>query len=410
MKILIISQYFWPENFKVNDLAECLAEKGHFVNVLTGQPNYPQGKFYTGYSFFAPRNEVHKGVKIRRVPIIPRGKAGGIRLAANYFSFVISSCFYILFQHKKYDAVFVFATSPITVAFPSIVYQKFHRVNTLLWVLDLWPESVSAASSVRAEWILRLLSKMVKYIYSRMDKILISSKTFRASLEAKGVPSQKIYYAPNWAEELYEKGTIDKNKYQSLLPDGFKVMFTGNIGEAQDCEALLATAKHLTSMKSNVQLVMVGDGRKRTWFEEEVKKNCLSNVHFLGRFPIDEMPHIIAHTDVVLVSLKDEPIFALTAPTRIQTALVSAKPIAAMLNGEGAAIVNEAGAGLTCPAGDAIAFAQNLQTLSQYSAAQLNEMGMRGKQYYEANFQREKIIVEIENLLSAAFKKGTIEA
>jgi glycosyltransferase involved in cell wall biosynthesis len=400
MNILIISQYFWPENFKINDLAEGLVEKGHAVNVLTGKPNYPQGKFYDGYTFFSPRKESHSGVKIRRVPLIPRGKAGGFRLALNYFAFAFAACAYILFHRKKYDAVFVFATSPITVAFPAILYRWLHKTKALLWVLDLWPESIAAASSIHSKFLLKMLTKMVKFIYARMDKILISSRGFQASVEEKGIPSGKIWYVPNWAEPTYEQPvSVDKEKYAELMPEGFKAMLAGNIGEAQGCEALLAAAEYIAKAKSNIQLVVVGDGRKKMWLERGVQKKQLSNVHFLGKFPPEEMPNLTVHADVLLVSLKDEPIFALTVPARIQTSLAAAKPIAAMLNGEGAAIVNEAKAGLTCSAGDARSFADNLQRLSKCTQEELLAMGISGRQYYDAHFKRSKVISEVEQLI-----------
>jgi len=398
MKLLIISQYFWPENFKVNDLAEDLVKRGHIVKVLTGKPNYPQGKYYKGYGLFSSRKENYKGVHIRRLPLIPRGSASGFRLFINYFSFVVTSCFYMLFHHKKYDAVLVFATSPITVAFPAILHRWFHKTPVLLWVLDLWPESVSAAGNIQSKRILKMLEKMVKFIYKRVDKILISSRGFLSSIEEKGIPTDKIFYAPNWAEEIYENPQTHRQKDASLMPEGFKVMFTGNVGVAQDCEALFATAEQLSKMNSSVQLIIVGEGRKKVWFEEEVKKAQLKNVHFLGGFPAEEMPSLIIHADALLVSLKDEPIFALTVPMRIQTALTSSKPIAVMLNGESASIIDEAGAGLTCNAGDAHTFAQNLHELSQYPQEKLSEMGKRGKEYYNQHFSRSKIISEIERL------------
>jgi glycosyltransferase involved in cell wall biosynthesis len=399
MNILIISQYFWPENFKINDLAESLVEKKHAVNVLTGKPNYPIGRFYDGYTFFSPRKENHNGIKIRRIPLIPRGKGGGWRLILNYFSFAFISCFYVLFHHKKYDVVFVFATSPITVAFPAILYRWFHKTKTLLWVLDLWPESVVATSSIRSKFAIEILSRMVRGIYKHVDKILISSRGFLSSIKDKGVPAGKIQYVPNWAESFYEQPqTIDEKRYAGLMPAGFKVMFTGNIGEAQDCEALLATAAYLMDMKSNVQLIMVGDGRKKIWFKKEIQKKQLNNVHFLGGFLPEDMPNLILHADILLVSLKDEPIFALTVPARIQTALASKKPIAAMLNGEGATIIREANAGLTCNAGDARLFAENLHRLSRCTSEELQAMGISGRQYYDFHFKRSKVISEIEQL------------
>ena len=400
MKILIVSQHFWPENFKINDLAENIVARGHSVNVLTGKPNYPQGKFYKGYGYFFPRKENYNGIQIRRIPLIPRGNATGFRLALNYLSFVITSCFYMLFHHRKYDAIFVFAVSPITVAFPAILHRFFHKTKTLLWVLDLWPLSVIAAGYFRSNKIYKILTKIVRFIYKHVDRILISSEGFRSFIEESGVSADKIFYVPNWAEKLYETPQIDLQKYALLMPDGFKVMFAGNVAIGQDCESLFATAKLLSEMRSNVQLIIVGDGCKKAWFEEEVTKAHLKNVHFLGRFQAEEMPSLITHADVLLVSLKDEPVLAITVPARVQTALASAKPIAAMLNGEGAFVINEAKAGLTCNSGNALAFAQNLHYLSQCSQEKLDEMGKNGRQYYNQYFSRSKIISEIETLLN----------
>lgn len=400
MKILIITQYFWPENFKINDLAFFLKERKHDISVLTGIPNYPQGSFYKKYGFFSRNKEYYQDIKIRRLPLIPRGRTGGFRLAINYLSFVITSCFYMLFHHKKYDAIFIFATSPITVAFPAIIYRKFHQVKTLLWVLDLWPESVSAASNISESTTNKLLTSMVRHIYKNVDKILISSRSFSSSIEEKKVPKDKIFYIPNWAEEIYERPSFSNpQKYKSLIPDGFIVMFTGNIGEAQDCESILVAARELKKISSNIQIVMIGDGRKKEWMQETSVKEELNNIHFLGKFALKEIPDITVHADVLLVSLKNKYIFSLTVPAKIQTYLASGKPIAAMLNGEGANIINEAKAGLSCSAGDGIALAQNLQKLSKYSEQELETMGKNGRQYYEHNFKRNKIISKIEELL-----------
>lgn len=402
MRLLIVSQYFWPENFKINDLAEALHSKGHSVTILTGKPNYPEGKFYKNYGFFSRRKEYYKGIEVIRVPLIPRGNSSGLRLAINYLSFVFFSSFFVLLHPKrKFDSVFVFATSPITVAFPAILYKRMHKVKVHLWVLDLWPESVSAAGNIKSPSVHKILTRMVRYIYTRVDKILISSRGFKKSIEEKGISLDKIHYIPNWAEEIFENPTrFERHKFAHLMPVGFKVMFTGNIGEAQDCESILGTAEMLSKNENNVKIVMVGDGRKREWFENSVKQKGLTNVCFLGRHPLSEMPHIIGHADLLLVSLKDEPIFRLTVPAKVQAYLASSKPIVAMLNGEGCAVVSEANAGATCPAGDACGLADILQNLSCKSVDELKRMGALGRLYYDSNFKREKILSDIEALLN----------
>ena len=401
MRILIVSQYFFPESFKINDLAFSLKEQGYDVSVLTGKPNYPEGKFYKGYGFFSKRKEDCQGITIYRVPLIPRGKATGMRLFINYLSFVFTACFFALFHRKKYDAVFVFATSPITVAFPAILYRKIHKTKTLLWVLDLWPESVSAASTINPNTANKLLTGMVEYIYRNVDKVLISSQGFKKSIMEKNVPENKIHYVPNWAENIFEEAhDIDLEKYANMMPKGFIVMFTGNIGEAQDCESILRAAKELKNRQSKAQIVLVGDGRKRAWCQEQATEQGLDNVHFAGRYPLEEMPHIIAHAAVLLVSLKDKPIFSLTVPAKVQSYLVSKKPVLAMLNGEGADVVNEAKAGLTCSAGDYISLADNIIKMENMSQQTLFSYGMAGYEYYKSKFLKEKVVGDIMELLT----------
>jgi len=408
VKILIVSQYFYPENFKVNDLAVSLKERGHDITVLTGKPNYPEGRFYKGYGFFSKRKEEYNGIIIFRVPLIPRGKSSGIMLFLNYFSFVLTSCLFILFHRERYDVTFVFATSPITVAFPAILYRKKYKTlvrrevhaKTLLWVLDLWPESVGAASNISMNTANKLLTGMVKYIYRNVDKVLISSQGFKKSVMDKNVPENKVYYAPNWAENAFEEAeNIDFEKYANMIPRGFIVMFTGNIGEAQDCEAILMTAKELKNRQNDAQIVMVGDGRKRSWLQEQATKLVLNNIHFTGRYPLEEMPNIIAHADVLLVSLKDEPIFSLTVPAKIQSYLASKKPILVMLNGEGAEIVKNSSSGLTCSSGDYISLVDNIEEMQKKTSEERIALGIAGYEYYTSMFLREKVISDIEAIM-----------
>ncbi|MGE5500031.1 MAG: glycosyltransferase family 4 protein, partial [Syntrophothermus sp.] len=206
MRILIVTQYFWPEEFRVNDLAVDLVNRGHEVTVLTGNPNYPKGKFYEGYGFKFSIED-YKGVKIYRVPIIPRGNASGIRLALNYFSFVVSGSLFSLFLKQNYDVSFVFAISPITAAYPALVHKRFYKSRMNLWVQDLWPESVTSAGKLKSVSALNLLTKMVRQIYKSSDKVLIQSEAFAESVLDKGVSKEQLRYVPNWAEDLYCNST-----------------------------------------------------------------------------------------------------------------------------------------------------------------------------------------------------------
>ena len=214
MKILIVSLYFWPEEFRINDLATDLIDRGHEVTVLTGSPNYPKGKFYNGYGFNY-KTEYYKGVKLYRVPIIARG-SNNINLLLNYISFLLSGSIFAFFHKGNYDKVFAVNFSPITSVIPAIVYSKKNSVKLYLWVQDLWPESVAAASNIKSKKLNLFLTKIVKYIYANSNSILVQSEGFIKSVSDKGISKEKIFYLPNWAEDLYFKHTT-MAKYNEII-------------------------------------------------------------------------------------------------------------------------------------------------------------------------------------------------
>ena len=271
MKVLIVSQYFWPESFRINDLAVSLQRRGHQVHVLTGKPNYPQGKIYKGYNLFGSTKENYKGVKVYRVPLFPRGNGSGYRLALNYLSYVFFSCIYILLHPQKYDVTLTFAISPITQVYAALLHKRLHGSKSLLWVQDLWPESVSSAGNINSKAVMKLLTKMVKHIYKRTDKVLVQSEAFIPSVQDKGVTKEQLRYLPNWAEDLFsELKNTEMKKYQDSIPEGFKVMFAGNIGEAQDFNSIIKAA-NITKEFPEIKWVILGDGRKMR--EKEILYN-----------------------------------------------------------------------------------------------------------------------------------------
>lgn len=397
MRILIVSQYFWPENFRINDLAVDLVKRGNEVTVLTGKPNYPQGEFYKGYSFFGQSKETFHGVKVFRVPVIPRGNGTGLKLAVNYLSFVFFTCLFILFKPRKFDVTFTFAISPITQVFPALLHKWIFESKTVLWVQDLWPESVSAAGKMDSKSVSKMLSKMVKFIYRKTDKILVSSKAFTTSIISQGIDSNKIRYLPNWAEDIFtENLKINSDKYSDIIPDGFVAMFAGNIGEAQDFDSILKAAE-LTKKNTDIKWVIVGDGRKKKWVEIEIEnKGLKSTVFLLGRFPSEEMPAIFSHADITLVTLKDTEIFGLTIPSKVQAYMAFGKPILTMLNGIGSQIVKDADCGYSANAGDFKILAKNVEKASSLTKKELKIFGDNAKRYYNSNFSKEKIISDLE--------------
>ena len=247
MRILIVSQYFWPENFRINDLAVGLVERGHEVTVLTGIPNYPAGNFFPGYGWFRKTRENYKGVRILRVPLLPRGSGSGLRLALNYLSFALSACLLAPFLCRgKFDLIFVCQLSPVTVGLPALLLKKLKKVPILFWILDLWPESLAATGAVRSPRVLAQVEKLVSFIYRGCDKIVVASQGFLPSIFAKGVSVARTDYFPNWYEPEYRTEPAFTGKIlSSVLPAGFRVMFAGNIGVAQDFGTILSAAEKL---------------------------------------------------------------------------------------------------------------------------------------------------------------------
>lgn len=405
MKLLIVSQYFWPENFRINDLAEAFKTRGHDVTVLTGIPNYPAGQFFEGYGLFRRTRETWRGVEIVRSPLWGRGRGGGIRLGLNYLSFAwfasIVACFRL---RGPFDAVFVFEVSPITVGIPAIVASRRFNAPILFWVLDLWPESLTAAGGVRSPRVLRSVDRLVKWIYRNCSRVLVQSRAFVPEIARHGVPDSRILYFPSWGESLFQPLQQADISLLPPLPEGFKVLFAGNIGEAQDLPAVLKAAELLRD-RTDIQWLIVGDGRMAAWAKEEVQRRGLSQVHFLGRHPLEAMPHFYAAADALLLPLKREPIFALTIPGKLQSYLACARPILAMLDGEGARIVQESGAGLACAAGDAEGLASRVLELAAMPDAERRAMGQNGRQYYEMNFDRTRLFDQLETWLENAIQE-----
>lgn len=400
MKILIVSQYFYPEEFKINDLARELVARRHSVSVLTGKPNYPKGEYYEGYEYARVVKENYCGAEVIRVPLRKRGHGGALNLVRNYLSYVVNANRYVRKHKMKFDVMFCFGTSPVTQAFPMLSCKKRYGGKAMLWVQDLWPESVTAAGGVKNRFVLGTLEKMVTWIYERCDVLMVQSEGFRDSILSKGDFSKKIVFAPNWAEDLYlEKRFVEPEAVDQMMPKGFKVMFAGNIGEAQDVESIVKAANETKNIPE-IKWVIVGDGRARVKMEELVNQSGLAEtVHFAGRHPMEQMPTFFSCADVMLVSLKDEYIFSLTIPSKTQSYMASGKPIVSMLNGEGNRIIEEAGCGLTATSGDYRKLAENVIKLYHTDKSELEKMGKRGLDYYLSHFEKRKVVDCIEQVM-----------
>ena len=397
-KVLICTNHFYPETFRCNDVAFELVSRGYEVTVLTAIPDYPKGKFFEGYDYFHKRCEVVNGVKVIRGFIIPRGNGGVVRLLLNYVSYFISSILISIYLglFKKFDKVMIHETSPVMIGVAAVIAKKLQKCPLYFWVLDLWPESLQAAGGVNNKKILAVFEKLTTWIYKNSDKILISSKGFEQSIVEKGDFQEKIVYFPNWADKALKA----PGEYQLPdIPKGFVVMFAGNMGEAQDFEHIMEAAVLLKDNK-DIHFVFIGDGRKRNWVEKYQNDNELQDtVHWLGRHPVETMPAFFDKADVMLMTLKDESIFSLTAPAKLQAYMSAGKPVLAMMNGEGPRIIHEAVCGYSVPASDSQALAEAVVRLSKMPKDELHKLGQNGKSYQQTHFDLEKSINHLIEIL-----------
>jgi glycosyltransferase involved in cell wall biosynthesis len=297
--------------------------------------------------------------------------------------------------------ILVFEPSPVTVGIPAIVLKKFRRTPILFWVQDLWPESLSATGTTESNWILSGVESLVRLIYRHCDKILIQSEAFRASIERLGVKREHIAYFPNSAEPFYRPLSLEREaSEQSRLPKGFRVMFGGNIGKAQSFETILDAAELLKD-HMDIHWIIVGDGRMFSWVRDEVQKRGLGQtVHLLGRFPAEEMPRYFALADVLLVSLRKQPIFSLTIPSKVQSYLACGKPIIAALEGEGARVIKEAGAGLTPSPENSKELGEAVLAMYRKPEDERRAMGLKGRMYFESHFERTLLLDRLDRWMT----------
>lgn len=392
MKIALVTQYFWPEPFSITDLVRELERQGHQIDVYTGKPNYPDGEIYQGYTQQGVQEErFDHNVPVHRVPLRPRGKGGAKGLLRNYCSFVWNGLrhFPALARGKDYDVIFVFSLSPITAAIPAIYLKWLKRTPMTMWVLDLWPESLSATGHIKNKLALALVAGLVRGIYANANRILVQSHTFVDAV-GKYANRKKIHYFPNFSPDIPSvpsKETCIPQALIDVLQSHFCIVFTGNLGTAQAVETLMECAHQLRDLQ-NFRLVLVGSGSMSPWLEEQIAQGA-DNVILAGRYPAEEMPQFLARAQGLVVSLKDEPIYAQTVPAKIQTYLAAGKPILASINGEGARIVLEAQAGLASPAEDAQGLARNIRVLHDMPPAQRHDLGSAGRKYFLEHFELE---------------------
>lgn len=406
LKILVVSQYFWPENMRINDMVEGFIAKGHEVTVLTGLPNYPEGKIYSSYRA-APEDFIsYCGAQVIRVPMLSRGN-NSIRLALNYWSFFVSASVVGAFKlrRREFDSIFVYAVSPIMAAIPALVIGCLKKAPVFVWVLDLWPEILGALGVIRNQWLLAAVGKMVSWIYNRTDYLLLQSKSFAGNVKkycTTSIAAERMIYFPSWAEDDFSGAPTAF--CDILAPDDkvFTIVFAGNIGDSQDFPSIVNAIEAVKSELA-IRWVIVGNGRAAAWLQEQViTRGLTKEVLLLGRHPLEKMPSLFAMADALLVSLKTNEVFEKIIPGKVQAYLASGKPIIAMIDGEAARVINESGAGLVAKSGDAQALADVFRSMVAMTPEQRRVMGALGKQFYLENFSKDKLFDRLEQLFQNA--------
>jgi len=413
MKILLVTQYFWPEFFIINDLVKTLASQGHTIKVLTGKPNYPDGEVYDGYTQENSQQEwFDNNVSVFRVPLRPRKKGGAKNLFLNYWSFIWNGLrfFPAAVKNEQYDAILVFAPSPITAAIPALYLKWKLKTHLAIWVQDLWPESLSATGFVKNRFLLALVRLLVRGIYSRADRLLVQSKGFIEPVSHYANVKKIIYYPNSYKDEylgVKQRPTQLKDntlpvELTNLLERFFCVTFAGNLGTAQSLETIVDAAAKLKHVP-NLRIVLVGRGTSFDWLLEQKEKRKLDNLILAGRFPSEVMPQIFQLSGALLVALKKEEIFSYTVPSKIQAYLASSRPIIAALDGEGACVIEDAGAGLTCDSEDVDGLVKCIGNLYCMTDIEKQKMSESGRAYYlkyfEMGSQAKRLVEILDNRL-----------
>ena len=409
MRLLILSQYFWPESFIINDIVRMLDEQGHDIVVATGKPNYPDGEVFEGYRAGGTQRERYLNkVDVLRVPLWPRGKGGAKNLILNYLSFVLAGLLFLpwMLRKREFDAILVFAPSPITQAIPAILLKWLKKAKLALWVQDMWPESLAATGFVRNPHLLKAVGWMVKAIYRSCDTLLVQSRAFIEPV-ARYAEREKICYYPNSMDVRPPAALLPiPSELSELLEKHFCVVFAGNLGTAQALRTLVQAAVHLRD-DPQIRLVLVGSGSRLAWLKAQQQIYGLDNLVIPGRFPMEAMPQILERASALLVSLNDEEAFAQTIPSKIQAYLAAGKPIVACMNGEGARVVCEASAGLVSPAEQVLPLVANIRCMKALGDAERKEMGDSGRAYFDVNFDMSRQVQVLVEYLDFEAGKGS---
>ena len=400
--ILLISQYFHPETFRVNDMACEWVKRGYKVTVLTGIPNYPMGKYFEGYDKKHRTRENWNGVNIIRIPLVARGNSSNklmnaAGMAANYFSFVRSGKKWVRSKEAAglhADLVFTFEVSPMTQAMIGVWYGQRYNVPTYLYVQDLWPENVETVTGIHNKAIIGPIDKMVDKIYKNTGTIFTTSPSFVKAIVNRKVPvdQKKVHYWPQYAEEFYKPMEPAKVDGIDQTDGSYKIAFTGNIGTAQGLDILPKAAKLLK--EESVKFIIVGDGRYQPEFERQIDElGVRDKFVMIPRVPAERVPAILSNVDAGFISFNKTPLWENTIPAKLQSYMACGKAIVASASGETARVISEAGCGVCCEIGNAEALADGIRSIVKSDSS---VMGDRAREYFEEKFDKKKLMDEMD--------------
>ena len=390
MRILVVCQHYYPEPFRLPDICETLVSKGHSVTVVTGTPNYPEGVIYEGYEKGKRADEVINGVRVHRCPLIPR-KTGVLFRVLNYYSFVLSSQWYLRRCKENFDVVFVNQLSPVMMAQAGLSWAKRHGKKCVLYCLDQWPESLLAGGIRKDSAVYNLFLKVSRKIYSSADEILVTSRGFTSYFEnVLKVKNKTIGYLPQYAEGMFEELPQTQQKQQ------VDFVFAGNVGALQSVETIVEAAQQLKD-QDHIHIHIVGGGIALDKCKAMAEN--LTNITFHGRHDISEMPAFYAMADAMLITMKDDPVLSATLPGKVQTYMAAGKPVVGAIGGETASVVNEdAVCGMCCAPEDAKGLAEIMLRLAEDDALRA-QFGENARRYYQEYFRKEQFFALLESVL-----------
>ncbi len=386
-RILVYTNHYYPEQFKVNDVVNWLKDEMFDLRVVTGLPNYPSGKIFKGYGIFKNNtSKVGKNLIINRLPLIPRGSGSKLNLFFNYLSYFFSTILftiYLILFKKKYDIVLVHHTSPFLISIAPIIYKIFKSSKNILWDLDIWPQTLVGMNIISNKLLIKILERLVNRIYNFYDQVLVSSQSLKNILKHR-INSQKLIFFPNWADEEIESKKIIENLNISFDSEYLNIMYMGNIGEAQDFYSVIKAIGVIKHLK--VRLYVIGDGRYKSKLQKLILDYDLNlNIILIDYQDISYMYSYACNSDFLFMSLKSDEIFSNTLPAKIQTYMCIGKPILAMINGEANSLINNEKIGIAVDSGDYTKLAEEISNI-YYEKYDTNKMSLNCKKIYQSEF------------------------